>query len=321
MRTPDSAERNASPWWPGCLLPGLSVGAVLLVLVVLAIIADLDTAIVPKPQFGDHVLSGYPDNIPFSEAGAIVDAGLRWLGLSFVQWVVGFVVIGLCLFEATKADTAADEPSGATRVVLTGIVVAILLLSGFIFWSNMPLMSFGPVVEMLGRVSDRWPMLASLSTAFALLAAWTVLLTISVLLDARSFGGDRADQIRAIQRIVVGAAILLVFWIVTATAMYRLSATLLQAPIREPLLKLAPTISLGGGLLMSMCLGAAYLSAIAWLRRLDLMHINAQQAAPNDNRSRIDEFIETQWVRVATIALPMLPGLVEMMAQTWLLGA
>jgi len=160
-----------------------------------------------------------------------------------------------------------------------------------------------------------------LNTAFALLAAWTVLLTISVLLNARAFGGDRARQLRAIHRIVLGAALLLLFWIVTATTMYRLAASLLQAPLRDPLLELAPTISLGGGLLMSACLGAAYFGAIVWLSRRGLARERGTREAADENGNRVDEFLETQWVRVVTIALPMLPGLIETMAQTWLFSA
>jgi hypothetical protein len=104
-----------------------------------------------------------------------------------------------------------------------------------------------------------------------------------------------------------GAAFLLV-WISAATAMYRLAAMLLVAEAREPALKLAPTISLMGGLFLSLLLAAAYLSACAWLQQ------RHEDGGGQDSDSP-KTFLAAHWPKVITILMPLLPGAAESVLQ------
>jgi hypothetical protein len=292
----------------GAYAPLLAVGAVLLLLALLAGVVDLDHAALPKPPFRDLALKGYPADTPLKDAALIVEAALWWLCLSFVLWVAGLVAIALCwrqLRRATQHDAALGRT--AMRCFVAAIVLAAGVLAVVAVVREAPLMSFSLLVDNLDLMSHGFVRLAALNTALAWVVGPMLLLGLSLLLLPGAFADVTMQQVQAITRVMyVGAAFLLV-WISAATAMYRLAAMLLVAEAREPALKLAPTISLMGGLFLSLLLAAAYLSACAWLQ-----HRHEHVLANGDGQAKAGEspqaFLAAHWPKVIAILMPLLPG-------------
>jgi hypothetical protein len=93
--------------------------------------------------------------------------------------------------------------------------------------------------------------------------------------------------------------------------MYHLSALLLVPEARVPALKLAPTISLMGGLFLSLLLAAAYLAAVAWLQLCHDGNVRGEAAAAESPRA----FLAAHWPKVIAILMPLLPGAAESVLQ------
>jgi hypothetical protein len=301
---------NAAGWrrFHGALVPTLAVGAILLVLLFLGTVVDLDRAIVPKPSLKALALEDYPAATSLKDAGLIVETTLWWLCLSVVLWVLGLAALALCwwlLHRAAGHDAAIDRV--ARRLLLLAIVLAVATLFYLAKISNTPLMSFGHLVGNLGMVSAGFNRLATLNTALVFVVGTVLLLCASLLLLPGSHADQPMRQMHAITQVMyIGAAFLLV-WISAATAMYRLSALLLVPEAREPMLKLAPTISLMTGLFLSLLLAAAYLAACAWLQcRHEKMPRDAASAAADGTSPKA--FLAAHWPKVIAIVMPLLPG-------------
>jgi hypothetical protein len=301
---------KAAGWnrFHGAMVPTLAVGAILIVVWLLAAMVDLDRATVPKPSFKDLVLEGYPAATTLADAGLIVEATLWWLCLCVVLWVSGLSAMALCwwlLHRATGHDAAIDRI--AKRLLLLALVLALGTLFYLAQISKTPLMSFGHLVSNLGMVSAGLARLATLNTALVFVVGTVLLLCASLLLLPGSHADQPMRQMHAITNLMyVGAAFLLI-WISAATAMYRLSALLLVPEAREPMLKLAPTISLMTGLFLSLLLGAAYLAACAWLQcQHEKMPRDA--ANPAADGASPKAFLTAHWPKVIAILMPLLPG-------------
>jgi hypothetical protein len=296
----------------GALVPTLAVGAILLVALFLATLVDLDRATVPKPSFKDFALKDYPGATALKDAGLIVEAALWWLCLSVVLWVSGLSAMGLCwwlLHRATGHDAAIDRI--AKRLLLLALALAVAVLFYLAQISNTPLMSFGHMVSNLGMVSAGLTRLATLNTALVFVVGTVLLLCASLLLLPGSHADQPMRQMHAITNVMYAGAAFLLVWISAATAMYRVSALLLVPEAREPMLKLAPTISLMTGLFMSLLLAAAYLAACAWLQcqHEKLPRDTANPAAnPAADAASPKAFLTAHWPKVIAILMPLLPG-------------
>lgn len=301
--------------WRGVGVPLAAVAAVLLLLALLAAVVDLDRALVPKPSFRALALRGYPAETSLDDAALIVEATLWWLCLSFVLWVAGLAALLLCarqLHRATRHDAVLLRR--ALRCFAAAIVVPAAVLLYLALVRRAPLMAFSQLVDNLALVSSGFVRLAALNTALALVVGSALLLGLSLLLLPGAHGDARLPQTQAISDVMyLGAAFLLV-WISAGAAMYRLAAVLLVAEARAPALKLAPTISLMGGLFLSLLLAAAYLSACAWLQ-----HGHEQAAAQQPAAAAAGEspktFLAAHWPKLIAILMPLLPGAAESVLQ------
>lgn len=299
-----AVKRDHAAW-----LPLAAVAAVALLLVLLAGVVDLDHAKVPKPPFRKLALQGWPAATPLAEAASIVDAILWWLCLGFVLWVAGLVTLAWCARElrrATKHDAALRRRAAWWFGAAVVVTMAVLLYLTAV--QRTPLLSFALLVDNLDMISPGFVRLTVLNTALALVVGTALLLTLSLLLLPGAHQDATPAQMRALTAVMyVGAAFLLV-WISAATAMYRLAAMLLVAEAREPALKLAPTISLMGGLFLSLLLAAAYLSACAWLQ-----HRHEDGGGQDSDSPKL--FLAAHWPKVITILMPLLPGAAESVLQ------
>jgi len=132
---------------------------------------------------------------------------------------------------------------------LVGLAAAILAY--LVLVRNTPLMPVKPLVEILDIVAVSLVRLASLNTALAFVVGVALLFGASLLLLPGAHADSPAWQMRAITTLMYGGAAFLLVWISAATGMHRLAATLLVPAARDPALRLAPTISLMGGLFLS----------------------------------------------------------------------
>jgi hypothetical protein len=316
--TEDAPRLPGRPSWLGVAVPLAAAAAVALVVALLASVVQLDRAVVPKPAFRQHLLPGYPDQVPLADAVLMVDATLWWLCLSVVSWVAGLCVLGLCvvqLHRATRHDAALHRL--ALGALLSVVAVAGVALAALVLQRDMALMPVRPLVEILDVIGAGLPRLASLNTALAYVVGLALAATASLLLAPGVCTGAPGLQMRAITLLMYGAALFLLVWIATANGMYRLAATLLVPAVRDPVLMVAPTISLMGGLFLSLLLATVYTSSAAWLQHCH------EQAAPgsgsaahaNDRASPL-AFLAVHWPKVVGVLLPSLPGIVGSVAQT-----
>lgn len=303
---------TTSPWtrYRGALVPALAVGALLLLLALLASVVELDRALLPKPAFKELALQGYPEATPLHDAALIVEAAMWWLCLSFLLWVAGLATLGLCgwqLHRATLHDAALRRR--ALRWFSLTIVGAVAVLVYFAAVRNTPLMSFGLMVDNLAIVSTGLLRLASFNAALAFVVGPALLAGASLLLQPGALAGQPMAQMRAVTRLMYAGAAFLLVWMSAATGMYRLAAMLLVPAAREPALKLAPTIGLMGGLFLSLMLAVAYLSACAWLqhRHEVLRQAGSVEASAADALSP-NAFVLAHWPKVIAILMPLLPG-------------
>ena len=296
--------------WGGSVVPFATVAAVLIVLMLLAQTVDLDRALVPKPSFKELAIKGYPADTPLADGAAIVDAVLWWLCLSLVLWVVGLATLGLCgwqLHSATRHDGVLARI--ALRVFLAVAAGAIAVLVYVAGIRNVPLFSLGPMVDNLAMVSSGFMRLGTFNAALAFVVGLLLLLAIALLLLPGAYADDPSQQMRAITRIMYGGAAFLFVWISAATGMYRLAALLLVPAAREPILKLAPTVSLMGGLFLTLLWAAAYLSACVWLQHChDAKGIPRKQAKAAADAASPSALLLAHWPKFVAILLPLLPG-------------
>lgn len=301
----------------GAWVPALAVAGLLAVLLLLAGLVDLDRALVPKPAFKDLALKGYPEATPLADAALIVEAMLWWLCLSFLLWVVGLATMGLCgwqLHRATLHDAALRRRDLRWFLLTIGGAIAVLVY--FAAVRNTPLMSFGLMVDNLAIVSTGLLRLASFNAALAFVVGPALLAGACLLLHPGALAGEPMQQMRAITRLMYGGAAFLLVWISATTSMYRLAALMLVPEAREPALKLAPTISLMGGLFLSLVLGVAYLSACAWLQhRHEVLRQAGCVEAPAADALSPNAFLLAHWPKVIAIMMPLLPGTAETLLQ------
>ena len=299
----------------GVAMPLLAVFALGALLALMDALVQINRAVVPKPAFKMLLLPGYPDATPLAEAAAVVDAALWWLCLSFLQWLVGLAVIGLCGLQLHRAMRHTPWLSWLAWAAFLGflaLVIGILYHTAVV--RGIALLSFGPMVDNLSLLSGRFPHLGSFNAALAFVASAALLGSLSLLLLPGAYADHPLRQMRAIAALMYAGAALMLVWISSLTAMYRLCATLMVKEAREPALALAPTISLMGGLLLSLLLAAAFLSAAAWLQHCHERQRQAgigEQPAPASPK----EFLAAHWPKAIAFLMPLLPGVVETVLQ------
>lgn len=299
-----AASPRAAP-----LVPVAAVGALLVLFGFLACIVDLDGAKVPKPPF--TLMAGYPHDISYADAGLIAEAVLWWLCLSFVLWTASLVTIALCWLQvdrATRHDPLLGHRARAWMMVpvLMGVgVVDYVLIIG-----RMKQMSFSHLITNLGEVSSGFLQLAELNGALVVVVGVAIVLGMSSLLAEGAHGGRPLQQARATTMLAYAGAAFLFVWIASATSMYRLASTLLCEELRGPTLKLAPTISLIVGLMLSALLAAAYLSSFAWLQRCHerLVLAGRIDASTSSETASPTAFLAAHWPKIVAILVPLLPG-------------
>ena len=303
--TPASWQR-----WRGFAVPLLAVAAALLVVAFLALVVQLDDAVVSRPAFRRLIVPGYPDGISYADQALVFEAGLWWLCLSVLLWVVGLCAIGLCLVQlhsGTRHDLALRRR--ALRLLLSWVALAAAATAYLVFVRNLPLMPVRPLVEILDTVSAGLVRLASLNTALAYVVGVALLFGASLLLWPGVHGDSPARQMRAITAMMYGAAAFLMVWVSAATGMYRLAAMLLVPEARDPALKIAPTISLMGGLFLSLLLAVVYVSAGAWLQHChERGRLSGDIGPAAADASSPKAFLALHWPKVAAILMPLLPG-------------
>lgn len=314
------ARRPWSEVWPelrAAAVPLAAVAAVLLLVLVLAGIVDVESVKVPKPDFSALTLKDYPQLSDLKLAAQIVQSMMWWLCLSVLLWVAALVSIVACLWllrDATADDGAAGRR--IMRLLTLAIVAALAVLAYLVLVRRTPLMSFGVVVAVLGLPSPSLPRLATLNTALAAVVGTTLMLTVSLALLPAVHRGDPSRQMRLLTRLMYIAAAFLFLWISTATAMYRLAAMLLEERARTPMLELAPTVSLMGGLFLSLLLAAAYLSSVVWLQQRheqQLLLGRADERAADAQAPRA--FFAAHWKEIVGLLMPVLPGAVGSVVQ------
>lgn len=304
------------PWsaWRGALVPVAAVVATVLLLLGLGSLAGMDGLVVPKPDFAAHRLA-WPEQEDLLHAGLVVDAALWWLCLVVVLAVAGLVVLGLGWAQLWRA-TVYSRP--LRRVLLAGYVGLPLACALFLAWlmaaRGTALMPFSPLVQVLAAFGPGFPRLAVVGTAsvFVVGIAWLAALSLQLVDGAHESHPTR--QMESITRLVYAGAAFLLVTIGAGAAMYRLCASLLTDELRKPMLGLAPTVSLMGGLMLSLMLAAAYVSASLWLQhRHALLHQGRKMPPPDDGGPQA--LLRAHWPQVVAVLMPMLPGVAETVMQ------
>jgi len=295
--------------WGGSLVPIATFVAVLVVLMLLARTVDLDHALVPKPSFKDLAIKGYPADTPLVDAAAIVDAVLWWLCLSLLLWVVGLATLVLCVWQligATHHDGVLARVALWLFLAVAALAVGVLVYLGGI--RNVPLFSLGPMLDNLRMVSGGFVHLGTFNAALAFVIGPLLLLAIALLMLPGAHADDPSQQMRAITRVMYGGAAFLFVWISAATAMYRLAALLLVPAAREPILKLAPTVSLMSGLFLTLLWAAAYVSACVWLQRRHEARGTPRKPKAAADAASPNALLLAHWPKFVAILLPLVPG-------------
>ncbi len=293
----------------GALLPAAAVLAVFVLTALLGMVVDLDAASVPKPAFDRMTLPGYPDRISMKEAASVAESGMWWLCLTVMLWVVTLGTVGVCgwLLHRASAHDAAFRRS-LLRAFAVAVVAACAVLFALAVTGNKPFIPFMPLVASLKLIGPGFLTMASLNGTLAFVVGAVALLTTSMLLWPSSHQGQPSAQMRAITNLMFAAAIFLAVWVATATALYRLCASLLAADVRDAALGLAPTISLMGGLYFSLLLAAGYLAAAAWLQRLHARLLCEGTLSSQADVEAPHAFLKLHWPKIAGILMPLLPG-------------
>lgn len=303
--------------WLGVLVPPAAALAALLLVALLAAVVQLDQASVPKPNFRAHLLAGYPDASAPGDAALVVESLLWWLCLSVLSWVAGLGAIGLCLLQLRRAS--GHDPALrrlALRLLPALLLTATLGLAYAVLVLDKALMPVRPLVELLDVVGSGLPRLASLNTALAYVVALALVVSTSLLLAPGACASATGSQFRAITLLMYGAALFLLAWIATAAAMYRLAACLLVPGLRTPVLSVAPTVSLMGGLFLSLVLAAVYSAAATWLQHChEQAGAGAAPEGPGGDGAGPLALLATHWPKVVGVLLPALPGIVGSVVQ------
>ena len=328
-RDPRTGMQPASAWsrmagrlasGRGAALPLLAVLALGALFAFMDALIDLDGAVVPKPPFRDFLLRGYPAATSLAEAGHIAEATLWWLSLSFLLWLAALAVIGQCGLQLQRAMRHDARLARAAWAVLLAVIAAV---AGTLYHTavvrGVSLLSFGPMLDNLALISPRFRLLASLNAAVAFVACAALLCAFSLLLLPGAHVDHPMQQMRGITFLMYGGAVLMLVWISCLTAMYRLCATLMVKEAREPALALAPTISLMGGLLLSLLLAAAFLSAAAWLQHCHERDHARAGASGTAGRPAASggpkELLVAHWPKAVAFLMPLLPGMAETVLQ------
>ena len=327
MIRPAAAGRRPAITWPcivdylarcrGAALPLLAVIAIGALLGLMAALVELNRAAVPRPAFKALLLPGYPAATSLAEAALVVHATLWWLCLSFLLWLVGLAVISLCCLQLRRAmqhDRWLARMAWAAFLGFLALVIGVLYHTAVV--RGIPLLSFGKMVENLALMSPRFPHLGSFNAALAFVASAALLCSFSLLLLPGAHADRPVRQMHAITGLMYAGAALMLVWISSLTAMYRLCATLMVKEAREPALALAPSISLMGGLLLSLMLGAAFLSAAAWLQHChERQRLAGTTEQPEAAGASPKEFLAVHWPKVIAFLMPLLPGVAETVLQ------
>ena len=302
----------------GAATPLLAVLAIVALLGAMDALVALNRAVVPKPVFKALLLPGYPDNTPLVEAAAVINAALWWLCLSFLQWLAALGVIGVC---GVELDRAVRHWPRLTHVCWTIFLGVLALLIGTLYHAavgrGVSLLAFGPLVNNLTLISPRFLPLSSCNAALAFTASAALLCALSLLLLPGAHANDRMQQMRAITRLLYAGAVLMLVWICCLTAMYRLCAVLMVKEAREPALALAPTVSLMGGLMLSVLLAAAVLSAAGWLQLChERERPDGTPGAPTAEEASPKALLLAHWPKAVAVLMPLLPGVADTVLQS-----
>jgi hypothetical protein len=307
----------------GAATPLLAVLAIVALLGAMDALVELHRAVVPKPAFKQLLLPGYPAQTPLAEAAVVINAALWWLCMSFLQWLAALGVIGMCGVELGRAVRHWPRLAHVSWTIFLGVLA---LMIGALYHAavgrGVSLLAFGPMVGNLTLISPRFLPLSSCNAALAFTASAALLCALSLLLLPGAHANDRMQQMRAITRLLYAGAVLMLVWICCLTAMYRLCAVLMIKDAREPALMLAPTVSLMGGLMLSLLLAAAVLSAAAWLQ---LCHDRERPgctpgAPPATEEASPKSLLFAHWPKAIAILMPLLPGVADTVLQSLVKG-
>ncbi len=301
----------------GAVMPLLAVLAIVALLGAMDALVELNRVAVPKPDFKALLLPGYPAKTPLAEAALVVNAALWWLCLSFLQWLAALVVIGVCGLELDRAVRHRRRLGHAAWVAFLGVLTLIgSALYHYTVDLGVSLLAFGPMVDNLAAISPRFRFLGSCNAAMAFVASSALLCAFSLLLIPGAHGNHRMLQMRAITRLLYCGAALMLIWISCLTAMYRLCAALMIKEAREPALALAPTVSLMGGLMLSLVLAAAFLSAAAWLQRCHEREPRGNTPeGPAGEDASPQGLLLAHWPKAIALLMPLLPGAADSVLQ------
>jgi hypothetical protein len=293
----------------GALVPLAAVVIVVAITAALGRVVALERAVVPEPRFEALVIPGYPDRLSMKESAAVAEAGMWWLSLTVLLWVVAVVAIGWCvwhLYRATSHDAGyRRRVLGAFGAIVT-VVAAVLAVQAA--GAGKSFVPFIPMVRNLALIADGFVSMANLNGMLGYLAGVVFVLANCAMLLPAAHDGMPVAQMRAITSMMVVSALFLAVWIATAAALYRLCAALLVEDARVAAVALAPTISLMGGLFLSLLLAAGYLASAAWLQHRHARYVHDGVLPAEVRSSGPIALLKENWPKVAGILVPLVPG-------------
>lgn len=301
----------------GPLLPIVAVTFVHLLFYFLGHIAGLDNAKLPKPLFYDYVPYPY---ISDHDMATVMAAGLWWLGLTASQWVLGVVVLILCVRELIRASEATGRAD--TIRLFAGIVLAVagaLSILMVVTWRHgdqVVLLPIEDLAAVVSRISPGFLRLAQFNVALMICISCAVVVTNAFLIRSHSHRGSLPRQMEALTTVMYGAAFYLAVAIAGSVSFYRLCVVMLDGSLRQAMLRIVPGVGLVGGLYTSLVLVAAYGSACLCLQhRFESELSVAAGSGEAASRSPMSTVAE-QWPKLAGLLTPLLPGAVALILQS-----
>ena len=335
MHTGDRSEGSASSWqrvaidlctsgsnarrgaWLGPLAPLAVMAILLLIVFILGRVVDLPSARVPKPEFQQLILPGYPSGLSAREGAGLADSLMWWLCLTVLMWLVAaatWFVIGWLLNRAFSHAEGIHRRAVAASGFLALAAVAALTCVAIVDGS--PFIPFGPLVATLQTLGPGLQRLANLNGFLAYVVGCFIMLGMMTLLSPQAYQGIPGAQMRALTHLMYAAAVFLASWIVATTALYRLCASLLVSDYRIAALELAPTISLMGGLFLSSLLACGYFAAGCWLQHMHhQLSLEGSVLKAVEGETAPRAFLVAHWGKLAGILLPLLPGAASALLQ------